>query len=253
VFHIPQARRFCARDWTYDAKLTTPPGVYLLSLALHRLVPAALTGARACADVAFLRGTNVLLLLLLPHLVGALRSVLLAADALPPAYAAAVTQQQAPARSATRTAGMRADAPARAALRSRRAKAAPPALLANEPQLTLADVLDAEDAAALGTRAAWRAAEAHAVASLPPLVFFACLYYTDVGAVVCVVAALLMARLHRHVSAAAVSGRGKQGRGGGGRAVGVLCGRRAIDCYLLSRPSFTCPASLSLRTDSRPP
>ncbi|KAL2016327.1 hypothetical protein VTK56DRAFT_3868 [Thermocarpiscus australiensis] len=38
VFHIPQAQRYCEgrfRDW--DDKITTPPGLYLLSVAYHRL------------------------------------------------------------------------------------------------------------------------------------------------------------------------------------------------------------------------
>ncbi|KAL2177808.1 glycosyltransferase family 59 protein [Thermothelomyces heterothallicus CBS 202.75] len=37
VFHIPQAQKYCAghfRDW--DDKITTPPGLYLLSVAYHR-------------------------------------------------------------------------------------------------------------------------------------------------------------------------------------------------------------------------
>jgi alpha-1,2-glucosyltransferase len=32
VFHIPQATRYCNWDWTWDNKITTPPGLYLVSL-----------------------------------------------------------------------------------------------------------------------------------------------------------------------------------------------------------------------------
>lgn len=32
IFHIPQAKRFCAQQWTeYDDKITTPPGLWVYS------------------------------------------------------------------------------------------------------------------------------------------------------------------------------------------------------------------------------
>ncbi|KAJ3092045.1 glucosyltransferase [Quaeritorhiza haematococci] len=35
IFHIPQAGRYCRGDyWAYDPKLTTPPGLYILSLLM---------------------------------------------------------------------------------------------------------------------------------------------------------------------------------------------------------------------------
>ncbi|KAK4243927.1 glycosyltransferase [Corynascus novoguineensis] len=38
VFHIPQAQTYCAgRFWDWDDKITTPPGLYLLSVAYHKL------------------------------------------------------------------------------------------------------------------------------------------------------------------------------------------------------------------------
>ncbi|KAF8932809.1 hypothetical protein BGZ58_006778 [Dissophora ornata] len=30
IFHVPQAQRYCQGDfWTWDPKLTTPPGLYV--------------------------------------------------------------------------------------------------------------------------------------------------------------------------------------------------------------------------------
>ncbi|KAL1839652.1 hypothetical protein VTJ49DRAFT_1262 [Mycothermus thermophilus] len=38
VFHIPQAQKYCeGRFWDWDDKITTPPGLYLLSLTYHKL------------------------------------------------------------------------------------------------------------------------------------------------------------------------------------------------------------------------
>ncbi|KAL2153765.1 hypothetical protein VTH82DRAFT_4920 [Thermothelomyces myriococcoides] len=37
VFHIPQAQKYCAGHfWDWDDKITTPPGLYLLSVAYHK-------------------------------------------------------------------------------------------------------------------------------------------------------------------------------------------------------------------------
>ncbi|KAF2740727.1 alpha-1,2 glucosyltransferas-like protein alg10 [Polyplosphaeria fusca] len=37
VFHVPQAQRYCNGDWSWDPKITTPPGLYLISLFIHYL------------------------------------------------------------------------------------------------------------------------------------------------------------------------------------------------------------------------
>ncbi|KAK3903732.1 glycosyltransferase [Staphylotrichum tortipilum] len=38
AFHIPQAQTYCeGRFWDWDDKITTPPGLYLLSVAYHKL------------------------------------------------------------------------------------------------------------------------------------------------------------------------------------------------------------------------
>ncbi|KAI0080044.1 glucosyltransferase [Panus rudis PR-1116 ss-1] len=59
-FHIPQAQAYCRGDFqTWDPKITTPPGLYILSLALKRIF------ALKC-NLAVLRLTPLLTLLVLP-------------------------------------------------------------------------------------------------------------------------------------------------------------------------------------------
>ncbi|KAF2799070.1 glycosyltransferase family 59 protein [Melanomma pulvis-pyrius CBS 109.77] len=38
VFHVPQAQRYCKNDYSWDPKITTPPGLYLLSLFLNLVI-----------------------------------------------------------------------------------------------------------------------------------------------------------------------------------------------------------------------
>ncbi|KAJ1864207.1 glucosyltransferase [Coemansia sp. RSA 2703] len=61
IFHIPQAQQYCQgrfADW--DPKLTTPPGLYLVSTAMHAALTALqnLWGIDSSCTVAFLRTTN---------------------------------------------------------------------------------------------------------------------------------------------------------------------------------------------------
>ncbi|KAK7750824.1 glucosyltransferase [Diatrype stigma] len=37
VFHIPQVQRLCQGDFTWDDKITTPPGLYILSILFNRV------------------------------------------------------------------------------------------------------------------------------------------------------------------------------------------------------------------------
>ncbi|KAF9213903.1 glucosyltransferase [Podila verticillata] len=54
IFHIPQAQRYCAGDyWTWDPKLTTPPGLYVISNLLLFL-------QRPVCSTYFLRLTNLI-------------------------------------------------------------------------------------------------------------------------------------------------------------------------------------------------
>jgi len=59
-FHIPQAQAYCRGEYeTWDPKITTPPGLYLLSLFLKRVFLVK-------CNVAMLRLTPALTLMLLP-------------------------------------------------------------------------------------------------------------------------------------------------------------------------------------------
>ncbi|KAJ1830576.1 glucosyltransferase [Coemansia sp. RSA 2706] len=81
IFHVPQAQRYCAGDFaTWDPKLTTPPGLYLASLALRFGQPCTLR---------LLRLTNWLLSLLLFWTVHSL--VITLHRRLPPMHAGAAT------------------------------------------------------------------------------------------------------------------------------------------------------------------
>lgn len=62
IFHVPQAQAYCQnRFLEYDSKLTTPPGLYILSWALHQAgLPCRLT---------YLRGSNLFIgVFMLPKL-----------------------------------------------------------------------------------------------------------------------------------------------------------------------------------------
>ena len=48
VFHIPQAQRYCNNDFaTWDPKLTTPPGLYLITYVLQPIFGCDVGGVRA--------------------------------------------------------------------------------------------------------------------------------------------------------------------------------------------------------------
>ncbi|KAJ3294187.1 glucosyltransferase [Rhizoclosmatium sp. JEL0117] len=58
IFHIPQAQRYCNGNWSfYDPKLTTPPGLYIASVAL--LKPLSQLLPNPCSP-STLRFTNIL-------------------------------------------------------------------------------------------------------------------------------------------------------------------------------------------------
>ncbi|CAM1511742.1 Fc.00g092550.m01.CDS01 [Cosmosporella sp. VM-42] len=69
VFHIPQAQRYCEgrfREW--DDKITTPPGLYLISLLIPGVVQySSFVGAYACSAQS-LRTVNAVVLLVLAYL-----------------------------------------------------------------------------------------------------------------------------------------------------------------------------------------
>ena len=65
IFHVPQAQKYCQGDWvSWDEKITTFPGVYIVSAILFRIYsvvisPENLNSLQCTAD--FLRATNILL------------------------------------------------------------------------------------------------------------------------------------------------------------------------------------------------
>ncbi|KIJ22240.1 glycosyltransferase family 59 protein [Paxillus involutus ATCC 200175] len=59
-FHVPQAQAFCRGEWsTWDPKITTPPGLYILSVLIHRIFTFR-------CNMSLLRFTVTLTLLTLP-------------------------------------------------------------------------------------------------------------------------------------------------------------------------------------------
>ncbi|PSS05152.1 DIE2/ALG10 family-domain-containing protein [Coniella lustricola] len=63
IFHIPQAQKYCQGRWSYwDDKITTPPGLYLISNAILRLTWLVTGGCSAQA----LRMTNWLAIAAMP-------------------------------------------------------------------------------------------------------------------------------------------------------------------------------------------
>lgn len=48
IFHVPQAQAYCLNEFAYyDPKLTTPPGLYIISFLLHQVgLPCSLTYLR---------------------------------------------------------------------------------------------------------------------------------------------------------------------------------------------------------------
>ncbi|KPM45384.1 Dol-P-Glc:Glc(2)Man(9)GlcNAc(2)-PP-Dol alpha-1,2-glucosyltransferase [Neonectria ditissima] len=69
VFHIPQAQLYCEgkfREW--DDKITTPPGLYLLSLLIPGVVKPGNSPASYLCDVESLRAASAIALMVLAYL-----------------------------------------------------------------------------------------------------------------------------------------------------------------------------------------
>jgi alpha-1,2-glucosyltransferase len=66
IFHIPQLQRYCENDFSfdsYDRKLTTPPGLYLISRVFHLIFPCDV-GFIRLINIAFLFATKAVLSLI---------------------------------------------------------------------------------------------------------------------------------------------------------------------------------------------
>lgn len=74
IFHIPQAQQYCKGNFTkYDPKLTTPPGLYILSLFQGQIGSLLALGGgepktRTCQNISHLRQTSLFALFLLPYI-----------------------------------------------------------------------------------------------------------------------------------------------------------------------------------------
>ncbi|CAK7264699.1 glucosyltransferase [Sporothrix epigloea] len=72
-FHVPQAQRYCARRWyDWDDKITTPPGLYLVSVALELMWSGLQDGCHIWA----LRGANTVAIMLVALTASACRAAL---------------------------------------------------------------------------------------------------------------------------------------------------------------------------------
>ncbi|KAJ4151570.1 hypothetical protein LMH87_012260 [Akanthomyces muscarius] len=59
IFHIPQAQKYCeGRFFDWDDKITTPPGLYFFSVAVHRIATALHIPQLNVCDAFSLRGVN---------------------------------------------------------------------------------------------------------------------------------------------------------------------------------------------------
>ena len=71
IFHVPQAQAYWAGQWTkWDPKITTPPGLYLYSVAVYKLIERLMPFNGF--STAVLRLTNVVLAAGIPVLLGLL-------------------------------------------------------------------------------------------------------------------------------------------------------------------------------------
>ncbi|CAK7212860.1 glucosyltransferase [Sporothrix bragantina] len=72
-FHVPQAQKYCARQWyDWDDKITTPPGLYLVSVAMETMW----SGIKNGCDIWALRGANTVAIMLVALTASACRAAL---------------------------------------------------------------------------------------------------------------------------------------------------------------------------------
>ncbi|CAD6883898.1 unnamed protein product [Tilletia controversa] len=193
IFHIPQAEAYCEGKWdVWDPKLTTPPGVYLVYVALHRGLLGPVFGM-SCGNVAAMRSVNAISLLCLARV---LQELLLQirrearSTFHPPSYAE-ISQ----------------DGAGNNVIKNRIPQASPEAAIrkamadpkgsAEDARRVIADAEAASSRASSSVSAEF-ALDAHIIAFLPPLWFFGLLFYTDVCSLLSVMACMLYAKQGRH-------------------------------------------------------
>ncbi|CAK7211710.1 glucosyltransferase [Sporothrix curviconia] len=70
-FHVPQAQKYCRRQWyDWDDKITTPPGLYLVSVAMETMW----SGLQNGCDIWALRGANTVAIMLVALTASACRA-----------------------------------------------------------------------------------------------------------------------------------------------------------------------------------
>lgn len=196
IFHIPQAQRFCSvlfspsnastwerlRNVEYDEKLTTPPGLYAISVMLSKVMPGW-----KCDEVVWLRATNLVLLLTLPVLVA---RVLRQNEELPsvegkskgreekekPVSRRQIKELQERAKREGRTPSRLDDPPAYTEATTTQPKRSTAGVLPRKPLRP--------------SPSAYVTAVASTICFLPPLWFFGFLYYTDLASIWLVLAAI---------------------------------------------------------------
>jgi alpha-1,2-glucosyltransferase len=211
IFHIPQAQRYCKGHFDYyDAKLTTPPGLYIISVGfakvfafVMRFIPFAAADSEGfselCETLPQLRYTTLLALLLLPWLLSTYKYQRKTAPWRSPA-----SDQVQVRKTITPTSPMEA---------LTIAKADP----AKSAQMVRNSVAIRQEAgyerqqsgtwAVIGDTLASLplTAEVHTISLLPPLWLFGFLYYTDVPSTTIVMAMLSASKRGKPVLAAIVS------------------------------------------------
>lgn len=212
IFHIPQAQAYCQSKWNqWDPKLTTPPGLYLFSISIHKLLPRYLIrGLGPCTSVSFLRTTNLFLLMILPHLISSLL------NSIEEESREDQRLEQPPSYLKTMTSTDQQDSMEKKPLR-----------VPKDPSIKVAKALQKSELKPMESSKDARRSiqnrmkskgiqtdfsnfrrtfQSHVISLLPPLYFFGFLYYTDVGSLVMVLSSLLAAKKRRHLVAGVLGG-----------------------------------------------
>lgn len=203
IFHIPQAQQYCNGEFAkYDPKLTTPPGLYIISLFQGQIGSLFFLGngtpnSKTCQTVSQLRQTSLFALFLLPYI---LASYFLATPAVQTSNQdkdVKVEWQRTSVPISPLEAITRADAnPTLAAQNARSNVSVKQAQIhakrrkgwSGLPTRMLDDIM--------------LTINVHTVSFLPPMWFFGLLYYTDVPSTAFVMAMLAASKRNENLLAA---------------------------------------------------
>jgi alpha-1,2-glucosyltransferase len=208
IFHVPQAQRYCQAQFdTYDPKLTTPPGLYFVSLGLAktvnyagRIIPfgSKESAAMLCNTLSQLRYTCLLFLLSLPWLLSSYKH----------------KSREIPKEgSKSDIVSLRSVVKPTSAMEAMTVATANPSKAAQTIRRSV--VIRQNQTLSRRQRGIWGVfgstldnfyltLEVHILSLLPPLWFFGFLYYTDVPSVVLVMAMLSASKRNKNGLAALV-------------------------------------------------